>query len=155
MNDGLGTRFKKVVYREYTDDTFRTQKGRTNITEYLGIMGPSMKAAAGDFIQVKRVYMLKKNLQNIIRADPGTHGKGEQSRCAPLLMLIVIMLHNLSLALNVQQCNNKETPGNDSHILSFIISVFISVSLVPVRNILHFLYFIKHLSLLSVFTARP
>ena len=39
-----------------------------------------------------------------------------------------------------QKCNNKETPGNDSHILSFTISDFINFSRVPVSNIHHFLY---------------
>ena len=52
MNNGLGTRYKKVVYREYTDSTFSKQIPRTNLTEYLGIMGPSIKAAAGDSIKV-------------------------------------------------------------------------------------------------------
>ena len=50
------------------------------------------------------------------------------------------MVHDLSLALNVQKHNIKESPGNDSHILSFIISVFINFSRVLVGTIHHFLY---------------
>ena len=51
-----------------------------------------------------------------------------------------LMVHDLSLTLNVQKRNIKESPGNDSHILSFIISVFINFSHVLVGNIHHFLY---------------
>ena len=39
-----------------------------------------------------------------------------------------------------KECNIKKTPGNDSHILSFIISVFINFSHVHVGNSHLFLY---------------
>ena len=72
--------------------------------------------------------------------------------CASSRTLIVIMLHDLSLALNVQKRNIKETPGNDSHILSFIISVFINFSLF-LGNIHHFLYLSSIILAVSVYCA--
>ena len=81
-------------------------------------------------------------------------GKSSDRACTPSRKLIVIMVHDLSLTLNVEKRNNNETPGSDSHILSFIISVFINCSYVLVDNIHHFLY-LSSISLLSVFTARP
>lgn len=38
-NGLLGSRYKKAVYREYTDGTFKTPKARTNGDEHLGILG--------------------------------------------------------------------------------------------------------------------
>lgn len=35
----IGSRYKKVVYREYTDDTFRVQKKQQPNQQHLGIMG--------------------------------------------------------------------------------------------------------------------
>lgn len=35
----IGSRYKKVVYREYTDDTFEVQKERKSSEEHLGILG--------------------------------------------------------------------------------------------------------------------
>lgn len=35
----IGSRYKKVVYREYTDDTFKVQKKRQPNQEHLGILG--------------------------------------------------------------------------------------------------------------------
>lgn len=38
--DGLlGSRYKKAVYREYVDGTFKTPKPRTDGEEHLGILG--------------------------------------------------------------------------------------------------------------------
>lgn len=35
----LGSKYKKVVYREYTDATFSTMKQRQTAEKYLGILG--------------------------------------------------------------------------------------------------------------------
>lgn len=48
----IGRRNKKAVYREYTDSTFTTQKQRSKDEEYLGILGPLIKAEVGDIIEV-------------------------------------------------------------------------------------------------------
>ena len=72
--------------------------------------------------------------------NQGLTGKVRDRSCAPSRMQIVIMVHDLSLTLNVQKRNIKESPGNDSHILWFIISVFINFSHVLVGNIHRFLY---------------
>ncbi|XP_076606556.1 ferroxidase HEPHL1 [Chaetodon auriga] len=48
----IGSRYKKVVYREYTDDTFRVQKKRQPSQEHLGVIGPIIKAEVGEQIVI-------------------------------------------------------------------------------------------------------
>ncbi|KAM3869287.1 ferroxidase HEPHL1-like [Diretmus argenteus] len=48
----IGSRYKKVVYREYTDDTFRTQKERLADQQHLGIIGPIIRAEVGEQILI-------------------------------------------------------------------------------------------------------
>ncbi|XP_070772856.1 ferroxidase HEPHL1 [Enoplosus armatus] len=48
----IGSRYKKVVYREYTDDTFRVQKKRQPNQQHLGIIGPIIKAEVGEQIVI-------------------------------------------------------------------------------------------------------
>lgn len=50
--DRIGSRYKKVVYREYTDDTFKVQKKRQQNQQHLGIMGPIIKAEVGEQIVI-------------------------------------------------------------------------------------------------------
>src|SRR5439155_22106419 len=46
------TVFTKAIYREYTDDTFKTPKPRPPEWEHLGILGPLIRAEVGDTIAV-------------------------------------------------------------------------------------------------------
>ncbi|XP_072514290.1 ferroxidase HEPHL1 [Salminus brasiliensis] len=48
----LGSKYKKVVYREYTDDTFRTRKQRQPEDSHLEILGPIIRAEVGDVLQI-------------------------------------------------------------------------------------------------------
>ncbi|XP_035522767.1 ferroxidase HEPHL1 [Morone saxatilis] len=48
----IGSRYKKVVYREYTDDTFKVQKKRQPNEQHLGIIGPLIKAEVGEQIVI-------------------------------------------------------------------------------------------------------
>jgi manganese oxidase len=48
----IGSVYRKVVYREYTDATFRTLKPRASSDAYLGILGPIIHAEVGDTIKV-------------------------------------------------------------------------------------------------------
>jgi manganese oxidase len=48
----IGSVYRKVVYREYTDGTFRTLKLRPANEQYLGILGPVIHAEVGDTIKV-------------------------------------------------------------------------------------------------------
>ncbi|XP_056665697.1 hephaestin [Monodelphis domestica] len=51
--DGLlGSQYKKVVYREYNDGTFRTPRPRTGPEEHLGILGPLLRGEVGDILTV-------------------------------------------------------------------------------------------------------
>lgn len=46
------TAYLKTLYREYTDDTFKTLKNRAPEWEHLGFLGPLIRAEVGDTIQV-------------------------------------------------------------------------------------------------------
>jgi len=48
----LGWTYKKAVYREYTDATFRTLKARPADEAYLGMLGPVIRGEVGDTITV-------------------------------------------------------------------------------------------------------
>jgi manganese oxidase len=55
------TTYLKAVYREYTDDTFKTLKPRAPEWEHLGILGPLIRAEVGDVVKV-----VFKNNSNLI-----------------------------------------------------------------------------------------
>lgn len=48
----IGAEYKKVVFQEYSDETFTIKKPRGADEEHLGIMGPIIKAEVGDRIEV-------------------------------------------------------------------------------------------------------
>ncbi len=48
----IGRVYRKAVYREYTDGTFATRKPRPSQDEYLGLLGPILRAEVGDTIRV-------------------------------------------------------------------------------------------------------
>jgi len=50
--DRIGHVYKKAQYREYTDASFSTLKPRPAELEYLGIVGPLLRAEVGDTIKV-------------------------------------------------------------------------------------------------------
>lgn len=48
----LGRLYRKALYREYTDATFATRKPRAAQDDYLGMLGPVLRAEVGDTIRV-------------------------------------------------------------------------------------------------------
>jgi hephaestin len=48
----IGHVYRKAIYREYTDATFTTRKPRPPQDEYLGLLGPILRAEVGDSIKV-------------------------------------------------------------------------------------------------------
>lgn len=64
----IGRRVKKALYREYTDDTFKTLKPRPPEWEHLGFLGPLIRAQVGDTIRV----VFKNNVK--FRATMHPHG---------------------------------------------------------------------------------
>ena len=48
----IGARYKKALYREYTDASFRRLKDRAPEWEHLGTLGPLVRAQVGDTIEV-------------------------------------------------------------------------------------------------------
>ena len=52
MLDANSTVYRKAVFREYTDASFRTLKARTRDWEHLGILGPLIRAEVGDIVRI-------------------------------------------------------------------------------------------------------
>ncbi|MGA8868699.1 MAG: multicopper oxidase domain-containing protein [Candidatus Sulfotelmatobacter sp.] len=50
--DRIGCTYRKAVFREYTDDTFRTLKPRPPEQAHMGLLGPVIRAEVGDTIKV-------------------------------------------------------------------------------------------------------
>jgi len=48
----IGHIYRKALYREYTDATFATQRPRLPQDEYLGLLGPILRAEVGETIKV-------------------------------------------------------------------------------------------------------
>ena len=48
----IGHVYRKALYREYTDGTFTTRKPRPPQDEYLGLVGPILRAEVGETIKV-------------------------------------------------------------------------------------------------------
>lgn len=48
----VSSAYKKVLYREYTDSTFRTLKPRPSEWVHLGFLGPVIRAEVGDTIRI-------------------------------------------------------------------------------------------------------
>jgi manganese oxidase len=48
----IGRVYKKAIYREYTDSSFSTLKPRAADEQYLGLMGPILRAEVGDAIKI-------------------------------------------------------------------------------------------------------
>jgi hephaestin len=48
----IGRTYRKAVFHEYTDDTFRTPKARPAALEHMGLLGPVIRAEVGDTIKV-------------------------------------------------------------------------------------------------------
>ncbi len=48
----IGPVYRKAIYREYTDATFTTLKPRPADQQYMGILGPIIRAQVGDTIKV-------------------------------------------------------------------------------------------------------
>ncbi|XP_059820600.1 ferroxidase HEPHL1-like isoform X2 [Hypanus sabinus] len=50
--DKIGSKYRKVVYREFTDGTFTRQKRRSPEEQHLEILGPIIRAEVGDSILI-------------------------------------------------------------------------------------------------------
>jgi FtsP/CotA-like multicopper oxidase with cupredoxin domain len=66
--DRIGKVYRKALYREYTDDSFRTPKPATPDTEHLGVLGPIVRAEVGDTIK----FVFHNNLDRPLSVHP--HG---------------------------------------------------------------------------------
>ncbi|XP_057698200.1 ceruloplasmin [Corythoichthys intestinalis] len=81
----IGSRYKKVVYRQFTNEKFNNQMERGSDMEHLGIMGPMIHANVGDKVKVvfknmaSRSYSIhahgvKTENSNVYHTKPGeTH----------------------------------------------------------------------------------
>uniref|UniRef100_A0AAR2II85 Hephaestin n=1 Tax=Pygocentrus nattereri TaxID=42514 RepID=A0AAR2II85_PYGNA len=78
----IGSKYKKVLYREYTDETFKKPKERPADLEHLGIMGPMIHGNVGEKVKIvfknmaKRPYSIhahgiKTEIPQVIPTPPG------------------------------------------------------------------------------------
>lgn len=70
----IGSRYKKVVYREYTDDSFTVQKKRQPSQQHLGIIGKLSFSLCRFFLNRKRVKEIQvffSPVGPIIKAEVG------------------------------------------------------------------------------------
>jgi hephaestin len=78
----IGHVYRKAIYREYTDATFSTRKPRPPQDEYLGLLGPTLRAEVGDTIKVifknnaSRSYSIHMPDDTLRPRHPAGNGKG-------------------------------------------------------------------------------
>lgn len=65
---GIGHRYRKVLYREYTDSTFGELRARPAEWAHLGFLGPLLRAQVGDTIRV----VFRNNADRVYTVHP--HG---------------------------------------------------------------------------------
>uniref|UniRef100_A0A672QUV2 ferroxidase n=1 Tax=Sinocyclocheilus grahami TaxID=75366 RepID=A0A672QUV2_SINGR len=80
----LGSRYKKAVYREYTDATFRTRKLRQPQEEHLEILGPIIQAEVGQVLLI--TFMNKASHPYSIQA----HGVRTSSKPEAVIIYLCI-----------------------------------------------------------------
>ncbi len=91
----IGKVYRKALYREYTDATFQTLKPRPKDQEYLGALGPLLRAEVGDSIRIvfknnaSKPYSMhphgvfyKKDSEGALYAD-GTSGNDKKDDAVP------------------------------------------------------------------------
>ncbi|RXN25751.1 hephaestin 1 [Labeo rohita] len=81
----IGAKYKKVVFREYTDESFTKRKPRSPEEEHLEIMGPIIRAEVGERIQV--VFKNKASMTYSIHAHGVKTSKTHQNGVQPGDML--------------------------------------------------------------------
>ncbi|XP_050960288.1 ferroxidase HEPHL1-like [Labeo rohita] len=81
----IGAKYKKVVFREYTDESFTKRKPRIPEEEHLEIMGPIIRAEVGERIQV--VFKNKASRPYSIHAHGVKTSKTHQNGLQPGDML--------------------------------------------------------------------
>jgi len=78
----IGHVYRKAIYREYTDATFTTRKLRPRQDEYLGLLGPILRAEVGDTITVifknnaSRPYSMHMPDDTLRPRHPAGNGRG-------------------------------------------------------------------------------
>ena len=72
----LGTVYKKAVYREFTDGTFKHEKKRGYREIHLGLLGPFIYGEVGDVIEV--VFMNKASRPYSIKPHGVFYNKGNE-----------------------------------------------------------------------------
>ena len=89
--DRIGNVYRKAIYREYTDETFNTEKKRAKEWEHLGIMGPLIRAEVGDTIVIyfrnstTEPYSMHPHGVSYSRASEGTPYPGTSMDAAGLV----------------------------------------------------------------------
>lgn len=87
----IGRKYKKVVYRQYTDASFNKPMERTAAEKHLGVLGPMLHAEVWDTIEVLFKNMAKKSLKFSMHPH-GLHYRYEK-KTLPSLNLTILLLH--------------------------------------------------------------
>eukprot|EP00887_Chlorella_sp_A99_P002379 scaffold10.g2379.t1 len=83
---GLGSSYRKGIYREYTDATFTTPVARGEAEAHMGLLGPTLRAAVGDTLAVVFRNALPFNASILpmgLKAGPGAAGEGAAGLASP------------------------------------------------------------------------
>lgn len=77
-NKHVGTKYRKAVFKEFRDSAFSVPKHKDAGDEYLGFLGPVVRAEVGDVVEIvfknmaSRTYSLHAHLVNTDKANEGS-----------------------------------------------------------------------------------
>uniref|UniRef100_A0A672P7W1 Transmembrane 4 L6 family member 1-like n=1 Tax=Sinocyclocheilus grahami TaxID=75366 RepID=A0A672P7W1_SINGR len=101
----IGSKYKKVLYREYTDDTFTKPKERSADMEHLGIMGPMIHGKVGE--KVKIVF------KNMAKRPYSIHAHGVKTDSPQVA---------LTRPGKIWQLYSRQMEGKTGHVVTWFIS---------------------------------
>lgn len=76
VKDFLGSNYTKCLYHGYTDDTFSERLERAPEDAYLGMLGPVLRAAVGDRVDI--VFRNRCSFRNSVHLHGLFYGKGSE-----------------------------------------------------------------------------
>ena len=127
----IGASYKKARFRPYTDDTFTQPIPRSADEEYLGILGPIIRAEVGDTIKVtfrnnaSRPYSMT---SHGVWYDKGSEGRAYEDGNTG--MMVIKMFYQILNKMNVTDCPSgnqiKSTLVNSKCLQSYYLNSSLS-----------------------------
>uniref|UniRef100_A0A8C1KWX7 ferroxidase n=1 Tax=Cyprinus carpio TaxID=7962 RepID=A0A8C1KWX7_CYPCA len=142
----IGGKYKKVVFREYIDDTFTKRKPRLPEEEHLEIMGPIIRAEVGERIQVvfknnaKRPYSIHAHGVKTSKThqDGVQPGVLLQTAILPFLFVCVFILYIFFFSNGKNIYMNNKSREVSLRIQTVCLQVFLNHSLKELTHKKHF-----------------